>query len=179
MTTLEKYNYYFYIENNQLFWKNPRARRNNRGDKVGSLWKDERHYTGYWVCTLEGKKLKNHNIMYQMYNNLEEIPANLVVDHINRNSEDNSINNLRLVTQTENIWNSRIQKNNTSGHKGVHWYERNNKWGVRVSHNHKRIFLGLFSDFEKAVAVYEENTKKIRKPEGDNNLKNEGEDHVE
>jgi hypothetical protein len=47
------------------------------------------------------------------------IPEGLVVDHIDRDSSNNLIDNLRLVTGEVNARNSRMSVNNTSGITGV------------------------------------------------------------
>ena len=62
---------------------------------------------GYMQVTVGGEKKKkylSHRFIYECYNGL--IPAGFVVDHINRNKLDNRIENLRVVTQQENCFNS-------------------------------------------------------------------------
>ena len=44
---------------------------------------------------------------------------NKVIDHINRNTFDNRLKNLNVVTFLENAQNSKLRKDNTSGIKGV------------------------------------------------------------
>lgn len=75
------------------------------------------------------------------------------IDHINRNSLDNRKSNLRLVPNYINNFNSRIPDSNTSGVKGVSWYKRVKTWQVYITYKSKRIPLGNYKEFEKAVAV--------------------------
>ena len=46
---------------------------------------------------------------------------------------------------------SKLSKRNKSGHKGVLWYPKNNKWGAYITFQHKKIHLGLFADIEDAI----------------------------
>ena len=156
MTTLQDYKKHFYIENNELYWLVPCATWQSIGDIAGGVWKDARHSTGYRTVTLHGIRVKVHRVMYQMYHNIEDLDPNLVIDHIDRNGLNNSESNLRLVTQTENIWNSRMQHNNTTGHKGVNWHKKNKKWTARLAINGKRVLLGCYTEYEEAVAAYED-----------------------
>ncbi len=68
-------------------------------------------------------------------------------------SLDNRIENLRPCENTENAWNSRISKANTSGVKGVSWNPLSSTWRVRVRANGRNMSLGCFDDFELAELV--------------------------
>ena len=59
-------------------------------------------------------------------------------------------------TQFQIITNKKLPKNNKSGHKGVWWDNRRNKWLAYISIQKKRIELGYFKDYEEAVKVREE-----------------------
>lgn len=75
------------------------------------------------------------------------------IDHIDGDGLNNAWRNLRPVTQRENSWNMQTPISNTSGHIGVSWEERRNKWRVRM-HNPKRSpFIGRFTRFDDAVAA--------------------------
>ena len=77
------------------------------------------------------------------------------VDHINGNRLDNRKENLRLATNQENQWNSRIQKNNKSGYKGVGWNKKNKKYQVRIRAKNKQVCLGHFDDPIEAARAYD------------------------
>jgi hypothetical protein len=44
-----------------------------------------------------------HRLVYLTF--VGKINKNMVIDHINRNRQDNNVNNLRMITQTENVKN--------------------------------------------------------------------------
>ena len=78
------------------------------------------------------------------------------IDHINGNRDDNRIVNLRLATRSENLRNSGMRKDNTSGLKGVSWHAGAKKWvaQIKVEKTEKSRYLGLFKTKEGAHAAY-------------------------
>lgn len=75
------------------------------------------------------------------------------IDHIDQVKTNNRINNLRVVEPWENQRNLRLLKNNKSGHPGVGWVERDQRWYARVTVNDKPIHLGYFEQKEDAIAA--------------------------
>lgn len=80
-------------------------------------------------------------------------PNGFDVDHVGGDGTeyDNRKCNLRIATKSENSYNQKLQKNNTSGVTGVNWDKKNNKWKVRIGFNGKRITIGYYDDFNLAV----------------------------
>lgn len=86
-------------------------------------------------------------------------PEELQVDHINRNPLDNRRSNLRAVTAQVNLLNREIS---SSGHEGVSWDRRNEKWKAYLYVDGKQKQIGRFNDKEEAKkAVYEAKEKLI------------------
>jgi len=80
---------------------------------------------------------------------------NCLVDHINRDHNDNRIANLRAATYTQNQYN-KIQSNK-HGYKGVTWRNRKQKpWLSKIRVDGARINLGSFATKEEAAKAYEE-----------------------
>lgn len=76
-----------------------------------------------------------------------------VIDHINGNGLDNRLVNIREATSGENQHNMRLNRNNTSGFKGVSYDKLNRKWMAHVKLGGKFINLGRFTTVEEADAA--------------------------
>lgn len=83
-----------------------------------------------------------------------------VVDHINGNTFDNRKQNLRVCTGAENARNRKIDKRNTSGHKGVFWNKDSKNWRAMIRIDRHLIHLGSFNDINDAIQAYAEASKK-------------------
>ena len=87
-------------------------------------------------------------------------PEGKETDHIDRDKLNNQINNLRVASSSENMFNKGADRDSRSGIKGVGWRAANQAWESRIKTHGKRIYLGLFKDINKAAAAY--NTAAIK-----------------
>jgi len=78
------------------------------------------------------------------------------LDHVNGNRADNRLTNLREASRSENCWNSRKSKNNTSGFKGVFWSVARGKWYAQILVDYRTHNLGYFPTAEAAATAYAE-----------------------
>jgi hypothetical protein len=85
-----------------------------------------------------------------MYHGVD--PLWYVVDHIDGDTNNNSIHNLRLATQQENSCNQKLSVDNTSGYKGVGG--QGSKWHATIVVNYKRVRIGVFETAELAYQAY-------------------------
>lgn len=99
-----------------------------------------------------------HRIIYYL-STLENVDK-FVVDHIDGNTLNNNISNLRKVSQAQNNLNSKISKNSISGIKGITFQRRTGKWIARIQLNKKRISLGVFENKNDAINAYNEASEK-------------------
>ena len=90
----------------------------------------------------------------RMHHEVLPFEKGLMVDHINMNGIDNRKSNLRLVTKSQNMMNSGVRANSTSGYKGVCWAKNYNKWVVHIWKDYKQMFIGHFDDIKKAAKAY-------------------------
>ena len=86
----------------------------------------------------------------QMHRFLMDCPEDKVVDHINREKNNNRKENLRICSQSENCKNLSISKRNKTGMTGITWHKASSKWQARITTNGKRINLGVFNNLEDA-----------------------------
>lgn len=104
----------------------------------------------YRYVQLGDKAYAAHRIVWVMFNGKFKFSD---IDHIDGNSLNNNIENLRNVPRSENNKNIRLLKTNTSGVSGVSWRSDMQKWGVRIGINGVSKRLGNFIDFELAELV--------------------------
>ncbi len=105
----------------------------------------------YYGITINGHFMKMHRVVWPLIKG--EWP-NGYIDHINGDSTDNRIANLRDVPASLNSKNMRVSARNTSGVPGVTMNKRINRWKVRLTaNNSERITLGQFKDFFEAVCT--------------------------
>lgn len=78
------------------------------------------------------------------------------IDHINRDTGDDRIDNLRDVTQSENKKNCGIYCNNSSGYRGVSFDKSREKWVAHINlGNGKKKRIGRFNSAEDAAMALE------------------------
>lgn len=111
--------------------------------------------TNYAEARVNGKKIRMHKFIM---NNLDKIG---IIDHIDRNGLNNQKENLRIVSFRQNLMNSKIYKNNTSGTRGVYFHNASKKWEANIRHKGKTIHLGTFIDINLAKIVYEKKVKEL------------------
>lgn len=99
----------------------------------------------YYKFSFKGKKFLLHRVLYISKHRL----ITDVVDHINGNTLDNRIYNLRGVSHRENSLNRKLSSLNSSGTTGVH-LAKNGKYIASITISGKKIWLGAFAEIEDA-----------------------------
>ena len=98
----------------------------------------------YAVISIHGKKCFLHRFLMGVHE--EKYNTDIVVDHINGNSLDNRLSNLRLCSQRDN------SKNNKGNSKitGVSLL-KSGKYTARIMHNYQHFHIGNYDTYEEAV----------------------------
>ena len=122
----EKNNSDTYIDIDNDEWKIIFGHENYKINKKGDVVKIVNHRllkpsnrNGYLRVSLDQKLYTVHRLVYETF--IGPIPVGMVIDHINGIRDDNRIENLRCVSQSENMYNA--QKNGHSGQHKVAQYD--------------------------------------------------------
>jgi hypothetical protein len=92
------------------------------------------------------KTYKVHRIIAYTYLGLDINNPKILIDHIDRNTQNNRVSNLRLVTHQQNCFNTIA--------KGYYWNKRSQKWLAQIKLDGKLIRLGLFEKEDDARQAY-------------------------
>lgn len=124
----------FYVEEGVLHWKH------RKDDSTGSRMFNSRYAgkpcgrpdgTGYLQTgiTINGytHRVANHRIILAMRTGKWPAPRE-IVDHADRDIENNSDDNIRLASRGQNRINSCVRTDNKSGFKGVSFHQKSGKW---------------------------------------------------
>ena len=144
------------VEQGKFFWKNvSKHHKNLNGFEAGYAQKT--HSKVYWVISINGKKHKRSRLMFLYVNDRFPSPC---VDHINGNSLDDKIQNLREASLLENAWNHKKRKRRIDLPMGVRSMA-NGKFQARISCQGKQLHLGVFDNPEEAKQMYELKRKEL------------------
>jgi hypothetical protein len=132
-------------ETGHFYWKVMIGDRSPVGKRAGG----ERN--GYWRIKIDGIYYRASRLAFLIVHGYW--PSELV-DHINRNRLDDRIVNLREASPAQNLVNSKLRKDNSTGYKGVQFSKKNGKYQALGHRNGKPVHLGFFDDPEKASAAY-------------------------
>lgn len=125
-------------------------------DPCGQRFYAQRTINGPWIRGI-GRQVGNRTVRINREIKAVsdgELPKHAKVDHKNMDSLDNRRENLRVATQIENKRNGSLQRNSSSGFKGVHWHKRDKKWMASIRINRKLKHLGQFCSPEEAAKAY-------------------------
>ena len=151
---------------------NDKLIRINKNDALDIYsWRDCKTKPSYWFKikpTLKVNKYKYKRyelqigkyyilsrVVYKAHNpdwDITDTSDTNFVDHKNKNSLDNRIENLRILTHQQNQFNSKA--------KGYCWCKYNKIWKAEIMANDKRIYLGSFKEEADAKNAYLEAKEK-------------------
>jgi hypothetical protein len=133
---------YFSYSNGRLHWSGGF----NKGKEAGSHRPD-----GYRIVNKFKVQYYVHRVIWCIHHG--EIPEGKNVDHISGNRADNRIENLRIVSVTENNRNAKLQHLNRSGLHGVYFLKESSTFRATIGVDGKNLILGQFKTFLEAAAI--------------------------
>lgn len=131
-----------------LFWKTGRL----KGKKAGYVVKSGHIMVSINISYKNTVRIFSHRIVFSIHNGY--IPN--IIDHIDRNPLNNSINNLREADKTINSINRNPPKNNKTGYRGVSYNSKLKVYYAQIKVKQKKIHLGTFKNIEDAVTKRKE-----------------------
>ena len=145
-------------ETGKLFWRDC----DEMSKSWRTRWAGNEAFTcanscGYRQGRIDGVSFTAHRVMWAIH--YGEWPSDQI-DHINGVRTDNSISNLRVVTNQENGRNKSMRSDNTSGVCGVCWHKGVGKWQARIMIDGRSKHLGFFITFDAAVAARAEASRR-------------------
>ncbi len=123
------------------------------GKNAGFARKD-----GYVLIRINNKRYLAHRLAWFLHHGTW---PNLFLDHINKNPNDNRIENLRECTTAENGWNRNAQSNASTGFKNVNVDRNRNKYQVKVSAYGKTHWVGYFNTIEESIEARDKYLKQL------------------
>jgi hypothetical protein len=115
---------------------------------------------GYLQFCYEGRKITCHRFLYERYYNVK-LTREQYIDHMDRNPRNNSIKNLRVVSNQQNSQNRTHNKNSKTGHKNIFWNKQKQKYEVQIMLNGKSKRFGFFTNIEDAIVKRDEAIKEL------------------
>lgn len=138
--------HHFHDERTMNKWNTRYA--NMRAGYKSKVFKSDHEY--YWRMSLDNHPYDCHALIWVwLYGKYATL-----IDHYDGNSLNNTKVNLRETSTSKNIRKGKIQRNNTSGYKGVSYRNDTGKWAVRLKVNRKYKSLGSYDDIVYASKVY-------------------------
>lgn len=132
---------FYYSNVGALVWKINNGSNKTKGKVAGTI----SLANGYCSVQIKKKIYKVHRLIYIYH--FGSIPDYLVIDHIDRNKENNKVENLRVLPNQENTFNSTIRK-------GYTYNKRNGKYLARICIDGKNKRLGEFKSEQEARQEY-------------------------
>jgi len=91
------------------------------------------------IVNMNGKSYKCARVVYYLATGID--PGIYEVDHIDQDSSNNSIQNLRLANRSQNAMNMKLKSSNTTGFKGVSWHKSRGLFRCTITLNGKSKHL--------------------------------------
>lgn len=98
-----------------------------------------------------------------MHREVLQAPDGVSVDHRDGNGLNNTKQNLRLCTNSQNIANAKRRKDNSSGFRGVTANGRSwgKRWVAQIKYQNKNFYLGIYDEPAAAARAYDIKAKEL------------------
>lgn len=104
------------------------------------------------------RSVKNPRTMIYLHRFITMAQPLEYIDHKNRDTLDNRLENLRFCTNGQNMTNS-FRNKNLSGMRGVS--KSRKRFFARIRHKNKSIYIGHYKTVKEAAKAYDKMAKKL------------------
>ena len=123
-------------------------------------WVARKDRCGIYAVRFDNGSDKRSKIV-SMHRVIKNPPKGLVVDHKNHNTLDNTSSNLRNATYSQNLYNKKKIRSDTSARfVGVSFNKKHSKYIAYIRHEGKLLWLGSFDNEIDAAKAYDAAAKK-------------------
>jgi len=123
-----------------------------------------------WYIGIDKNRYLVSRIIFYMAHKVD--PKKSQIDHIDQNTLNNNISNLRLDTIGDiQGWNRPIRKDNKSGIQGVSWSTKHKKWKAAVQGKNSPGYIGLYECLLEACEAINDVLRNVGATEKGRNLK--------
>lgn len=142
----------------RVFWIDATKHHANLvGKEAGSARRSSDSDKSYWYVKVDSVALKRSHIVFLFATG--EWPT-LQIDHINGNSLDDRIENLRQATVTQNAWNHKRRRKRSTTPMGVRRVA-SGRFQARIAVEKKQIVIGTFATPDQAAEAYQQKRKEF------------------
>lgn len=134
--------------NGGLYWKTDYTNKKVAGKKAGTIANQKGILRRY--IKLNGKRYLISRLTFFYHNGYWP----LEVDHKDRDSLNDSIENLRECNRSQNSKNMNSRSNSSSKYLGVNYHIVRKKWQAQITINKKAIYLGMYNSEDEAGCAY-------------------------
>lgn len=124
----------------------------NKGNVRAGVRAGMKAANGYWRIRIDGTYYPSQRLAWFYVTGTW--PTG-VIDHIDRDTDNNAFANLRDATVAQNQHNRAEQINNTSGRKGVSFVKKTGRWRVDIKCHGVSNYLGSYATIDEASAIYD------------------------
>ena len=141
-----------YYADNLRCWRDGRVERLYAKHNEWKLLPNNCGHSGYSYIQYKNKYISHHRLLAHCFLGLKEINSSRtntdnVIDHIDGNSANNKVSNLRIVTASENQHNRRTAK-------GYYFNKQTGRWQTKLVAGGENIFLGEYDTETEARTAY-------------------------
>ncbi len=97
----------------------------------------------------------------RMHRFILDVPPDVHVAPVNGDGLDNRRSNLRVSTPREDQARRRLNRNNTSGYRGVSWHGPLGKWRAGIVKRPLRLHIGYYATAEAAARAYDAKAREL------------------